>query len=79
MTLIDLHNMLGEELKKVRDSETLPKETQKKVLDSAIVFSSLSKQMINNADVILRSQKLLYDKRIPSNSTIAQLVSNRNE
>lgn len=79
MTLIDLHNMLGEELKKVRDSETLPKETQKKVLDSAIAFSSLSKQMINNADVILRSQKLLYDKRIPSNSAIAQLVSNRNE
>lgn len=76
MTLVDLHNMLGEELLKVKDSENLPRETQKKVLDSATVFSSLSKQMINNADVILRSQKLVYDKKIPDNSAIALLVSN---
>ena len=77
MTLVDLHNMLGEELNKVKDSENLPRETQKKVLDSATVFSSLSKQMINNADVILRSQKLVYDKRIPDNSAIAMLISGR--
>lgn len=74
MTLIDLHDMLGEELKKVKDSEKLPKETQKKVLDSAAVFSSLSKQMINNADVILRAQKLVYDHKVPETSEIARLV-----
>lgn len=75
MNLIDLHNMLGEELKKVQDSENLPRETQKKVLDSAAVFSSLSKQMINNADVILRAQKLVYEQKLPKSSEIAILVS----
>ena len=77
MTLVDLHNMLGDELKKVKDSENLPRETQKKVLDSATVFSSLSKQMINNADVILRSQKLIFDKKIPTDSEIARLIADR--
>ena len=75
MTLIDLHNMLGEELQKVKDSENLPRETQKKVIDSAAVFSSLSKQMINNADVILRAQKLVYDQKIPKTSEIAMMIS----
>ena len=76
MTLIDLHNMLGEELKKVQNSENLPRETQKKVIDSAAVFSSLSKQMINNADVILRAQKLMYDQKIPDTSEIALMITN---
>lgn len=75
MNLIDLHSMLGEELKKVKDSENLPRETQKKVLDSAAVFSSLSKQMINNADVILRAQKLVYEQKLPKSSEIAILVA----
>lgn len=76
MTLIDLHEMLGEELKKVKDSEKLPRDSQKKVLDSAAVFSSLSKQMINNADVILRAQKLVYEHKVPKTSEIAMLVTN---
>lgn len=70
----DLHNVLFEELLKVKDSENLPRETQKKVLESAMVFSSLSKQIINNADVVLRAQKLVYDKKIPDNAVIAMMI-----
>ena len=79
MTLHDLHNYLGEELEKVKGSDVLPRETQRKVLDSAAVFSSLAKQMINNADVILRAQKLVYDKKIPEQSTISLMIGAVNE
>ena len=74
MTLVDLHNALGDELEKVKDSDKLPKETQRKVIDSAAVFSSLAKQMINNADVILRAQKLVYDKKMPKTAAIALMI-----
>ena len=70
----DLHNYLFEELLKVKDSENMPRETQRKVLDSAMVFSSLSKQIINNADVVLRVQKLVYDQKIPDNAVIAMMI-----
>ncbi len=74
MTLLDLHNILGDEINIVKGSENLPKDTQKKVLDSAMVLSSLSKQMINNADVILRAQKLVYDKKMPPDSVISIMI-----
>jgi hypothetical protein len=74
MTLVDLHNALGEELEKVKGSDILPRETQRKVLDSAAIFSSLAKQMINNADVILRAQKLVYDKKMPKTAAISQMI-----
>lgn len=74
MTLVDLHNALGEELEKVKGSDILPRDTQRKVLDSAAVFSSLAKQMINNADVILRAQKLVYDKKMPATSAINLMI-----
>ena len=75
MTLVELHNLLGDELVKVKDSEVLPKETHKKVLDSAMVVSSLAKQIINNADVILRAQKLVYDKKMPETAAISMMIS----
>ena len=35
MTQLELHHLLGEEIKKVYDSEKMPRETQIKVLDGA--------------------------------------------
>ena len=74
MTLVNLHELLGEQIMTVRGSEKLPRETQHKVLDSAQTISSLAKQMINNADVILRAQKLIFDKKMPGNSAIGLLI-----
>lgn len=79
MTLVDLHNILGEQIQKLRDVDSLPKETHRKVLDSAMVISSLSKQMINNADVILRAQKLVYDKKMPRTSAISMMIEGASE
>ena len=75
MTLYKLHDMLFEELEKVKNSDTLEPDEQKKILDSAVVFSSLSKQMINNADVILRSQKFISEFKAPDLVGITMLVS----
>lgn len=79
MTLVDLHNILGEQIQKLRDVDNLPKETHRKVLDSAMAISSLSKQMINNADVILRAQKLVYDKKMPHTSAISMMIEGASE
>ena len=74
MTQLELQQLLGAELKKVWDSENLPKETQAKVLDTAAAISSLSKQMINNADIILRTEKLVGENKLVK-STIVKMIN----
>ena len=73
MTQIELQNLLGKELEKVYESENLPRETQIKVLDTAAAISSLAKQMINNADVVLRAEKLENDGK-RRNSAIISMI-----
>ena len=77
MTQLELQQLLGEELKKVYDSETLPRETQIKVLDTAATISSLAKQMINNADVVLRAEKLETDGKLRNSAIIAMIKGNK--
>ena len=74
MTLRELQAKLGETILKVEDSENAPRETQIKVLDSAMAVSSLAKQMINNADVILRAEKLESDGKLDSSSATIQII-----
>ena len=77
MTQIELQNLLGRELEKVYESENLPRETQIKVLDTAAAISSLAKQMINNADVVLRAEKLETDGKLRNSSIIAMIKGNK--
>ena len=77
MTQIELQNLLGKELEKVYESENLPRETQIKVLDTAAAISSLAKQMINNADVVLRAEKLETDGKLRNSSIIAMIKGNK--
>lgn len=79
MTQLELQQLLGEELKKVYDSETLPRETQIKVLDTAATISSLAKQMINNADVVLRAEKLETDGKLRNSAIIAMIKGETSE
>ena len=74
MTQLELQQLLGAELKKVWNSEVMPRETQVKVLDTAAAISSLSKQMINNADIILRTEKLVGEDRLKK-STIVKMIN----
>lgn len=73
MTQLELQHLLGEQLKKVYGSENLPRETQLKVLDTSVAISSLAKQMINNADIILRTEKLVGEGRLKESAIVAMI------
>lgn len=72
MTLAELQDKLGEQINLITDEKT-PYEAKKKLADVATVVSSLAKQMINNADVILRTEKLIAEGKMKG-STIEKMI-----
>lgn len=72
MTLIELQNKLGEQIELITD-KSLPVNTRKNLADMAQTVSSLAKQMINNADVVLRTEKLIATGQL-KDSTIEKLI-----
>lgn len=63
MTLTELQDKLGEQINLISDERT-PYEEKKKIADMAMTISSLAKQMINNADVVLRTEKLVAEGKL---------------
>lgn len=72
MTLIELQNKLGEQVDLLTDKET-PYQAKRNLAETAMTISSLAKQMINNADVILRTEKLVAEGKL-KDSAIQKLV-----
>lgn len=72
MTLVELQNVLGECIKQVRD-DTVSDEERTKRHEQCEVVARLAKQMINNADVILRTNKLQEEGKLKE-SAISKLV-----
>lgn len=72
MTLIELQKKLGEQIDLLSDKDT-PVGKKKVIAETAMTISSLAKQMINNADVILRTEKLISEGKL-KDSTIEKLV-----
>lgn len=72
MTLLELQNKLGEQIELISD-KSLPMSTRKSLAENAMTISSLAKQMINNADVVLRTEKLIAEGKL-KDSTIEKLV-----
>lgn len=72
MTLIELQKKLGEQIDLISD-KNLPMSTRKSIAETSMTISSLAKQMINNADVILRTEKLIAEGKL-KDSTIEKLV-----
>lgn len=60
MTLLELQNILGNQLQILVDTN-LSEDRRIKEIEISKSIVSLAKQMINNADVILRSDKLLHE------------------
>lgn len=54
MTLLELQTLLGEEIQRVKDGTA--------DVDQAKAIASLAKQMINNADIVLRTDKFVQNK-----------------
>jgi len=72
MTLLDLQKVLGERIE-IAVNKELSDEERKMETDLSQTISSLAKQMINNADIVLRTDKLLAEGKL-TNSNIIKLV-----
>lgn len=63
MTLIELQKVLGERIEIANDLAMSAEEREKENSTSDII-ARLAKQMINNADVILRTDKLVAEGKL---------------
>lgn len=72
MNLIELQNVLGARIEIAAD-KTLTDERRKTETDLSATISSLAKQMINNADIVLRTDKLIGEGKL-KDSNIIKLV-----
>lgn len=72
MTLYDLQKVLGERIEITNDM-ALSDEERKKENEKSDIIARLAKQMINNADVILRTDKLISEGKLKE-STIKKVV-----
>lgn len=72
MTLLELQSKLGEQIDLLTDKST-PYSAKKSLADVAQTVSSLAKQMINNADVVLRTEKLIAEGKL-RDSAIREMI-----
>ena len=72
MTLMELQNILGERIAITNDL-AMGEEERKKENEKSDMITRLAKQMINNADVILRTDKLIAEGKL-QDSTIEKVV-----
>ena len=73
MTLVELQGVLGDRIS-VTLREMTPEERQIENEQSSLIMN-LAKQMINNGDLILRTEKLMAQTRNLSNSIAYKLVN----
>ena len=72
MTLLELQNILGERIMIAIDPD-MSVEERKKVTEISQTIASLTKQMINNADIVLRTDRLVSEGKL-QNSHIEKMV-----
>ena len=77
MTLVELQEKLGEQISLLSNKDT-SFQTRKAQAEIAQTISSLAKQMINNADVILRTEKLVNEGKMKQ-SNIVRLIDHESE
>ena len=73
MTLIELQKVLGDRITITLDENLTPEEREIENEQSSIV-ERLAKQMINNGDLILRTEKLAAQTKSLSNSIALKLI-----
>lgn len=77
LTLIELQKILGERILIAIDKD-IPIEDRAKETEISITISSLAKQMINNADIVLRTDRLIAEGKLLK-SNIIKMVKNDGE
>lgn len=73
MTLMGLQNILGDRISITLDKSLSPEARQVENEQSKIILG-LAKQMINNGDLILRTEKLAAQNRDLQRSCAMQLI-----
>lgn len=73
MTLLELQKILGERIE-IANDVNMSDEEQKKENEKSEIITRLAKQMINNADVVLRTDKLISEGTLKKNSAISKIV-----
>lgn len=73
MTLVELQKVLGEQINIVRCENFSPEE-KKDVYEQTEYVAKIAKQMINNADVMLRYEVSCHKGFVADESAIADIV-----
>lgn len=73
MTLLELQNILGKHIEAI-DREDMSPEQRKEEYQKSESVARLAKQMINNADVVLRTDKLIAEGKLLRGNTISKIV-----
>lgn len=73
MTLVELQNILGERVRITKRDDLTPEQRQQENEQSALIMG-LAKQMINNGDLILRTEKLMAQTKNLKESVIVSLI-----
>ena len=72
MTLLELQKVLGERIEIAKNKE-LSSEQKKEEIETSDIVARLAKQMINNADIILRTDKMRQMNGV-KNTAISEVV-----
>lgn len=73
MTLQELQQKLGEQVKLITDTKATY-AMKKANAEIAMTVSSLAKQMINNADVVLRAEKLAAEGKLKQSNIVKMIA-----
>lgn len=74
MTLIELQNVLGERINITLKEDMSPEERQQEN-EQSVIICNLAKQMINNGDLILRTEKLGAQTKALAHSHAMSLIT----
>ena len=78
MTLIELQEVLGDRVE-VTLKKNLSAEERRTEIEQSALVCNLAKQMINNGDLILRTEKLLAQNQSLKHSYAMDLIAGKSE
>lgn len=74
MTLMELQDIFGQRIRKTLNSDGLSKEEKEVEYEQTRLVLDLGKQMINNADIVMRREQLLAKTNNLSTSKIDDII-----
>lgn len=77
MTLIELHDVMGDRIKVTLKNDLSPEERATENEQTRIIIGT-AKQMINNGKLILEYEKALAQQKTLTHSVLADIIGERN-